>query len=250
LKTQLKIVTISIALLISCSIAYGQLPAVQKNLAGYKKEIYGGLNLHTSGWGAEFTYAKFQTYKKKTLFYASIVKMKHSKEIKTQGFLDEAAKDYVYGKLNGLAILRLGYGKKNMLFEKKREKGVNISTNLIIGTSLGLVKPIYLDVLRTNAANTPNVVTEKYDPEYHNLGNIYGQTRGMKGLSETKITPGMFLQAGLEFEYNDDRSIIKAIATGVTLDAFTKRIPIMTTIDNSFLFPTVYIHLLIGKRYF
>lgn len=232
------------------SISYGQLPAVQQNMAGYKKEIYGGLNLHTSGWGAEFTYAKFQTYKRKTLFYASFVKMKHSKEVKTQGFLDESAKDYVFGKLNSLGILRIGYGKKNLLFEKKREKGVNISTNLIIGPSIGLLKPIYLDVLRTNAANTPNVVTEKYDPENHNLGNIYGQTRGLRGLSETKIKPGLFLQAGLEFEYNDDRSIIKAIATGVTLDAYPSRIPIMTSINNPFLFPTVYIHLLIGKRYF
>ena len=61
---------------------------------------------------------------------------------------------------------------------------------------------------------------------------------------------GGFLKLGCEFEFSDDRGIIKALEIGSTVDVYPRRIPIMTEIDNPFIFPTVYISLLFGAKYY
>ena len=230
---------------------WGQLPAVQKNKVGFKKEVYGGVTMHTSGFGATLSYSKFITYKKKRLLSMDIVSMKHSKEIKIKSFIDQNSKDFVYGKLNGVVFVRPGYGQKYLWYEKLRDKGVNISWHWTLGPSFAFLKPMYLDVaniLPDGSAATPK--QEAYDPEFHNLSNIYGKSKGILGLAETKIVPGGFFKMGLEFEYNDNREIIRAIETGFVIDVFPKKLEIMTYTDNAFIYPTLYINILIGKRFF
>lgn len=228
-----------------------QLPAKNQNQAGLKTEVYGGFNLHTAGLGGNLTYSKFITYKQKRLFSLDVVTMKHPKEVKIRSYVDENSKDFVFGKLNGVVITRLGYGKKFLKYEKLREKGVNISWHVTGGLSLAWLKPIYLDVvniLPDGSLSSPK--QEAYNPEEHHLNNIYGKSRGILGLAETKITPGGFIKLGVEFEYNDDREFIKAIETGFAFDVYPKRLPIMAFAENNFLYPTLYINILIGQRFF
>jgi hypothetical protein len=231
--------------------ALAQLPAQNKNEVGYKKEVYGGFNLHTAGMGGTLTFAKFITYKQKRLLTLDVVTMKHPKEVKIRSYVDENSKDFVFGKLNGVVITRLGYGKKFLKYEKLREKGVNISWHVSGGLSLAFMKPIYLDVvniLPDGSLSTPK--QEAYNPEEHHLNNIYGKSRGLLGLAETTINPGGFVKLGIEFEYNDNREYIKAIETGFAIDVFPKRLPIMAFTENKFLYPTLYINVLIGQRFF
>ena len=61
---------------------------------------------------------------------------------------------------------------------------------------------------------------------------------------------GNFLKLAWEFEVSDDRGIIKALELGGVVDAYPRRIPIMTEIENPFIFPTVYLSLLIGAKYY
>lgn len=233
------------------SIGYGQLPAKDKNLAGFKKEVYGGFNLHTAGLGGTLTFAKFITYKQKRLLSLDVVTMKHPKEVKIRSYVDENSKDFVFGKLNGVLITRLGYGRKFLKYEKLREKGVNISWHITGGVSMAFLKPIYLDVvniLPDGSLSSPK--QEPYNPEEHHLNNIYGKSRGLLGLAETTVTPGGFFKFGIEFEYNDDREYVKAIETGFAIDVYPKRLPIMAFTQNKFLYPTLYINILIGQRFF
>ncbi|MCB9189440.1 MAG: hypothetical protein H6599_09205 [Flavobacteriales bacterium] len=245
------IILISIFLLSLSLEGTAQLPAKNRNQAGYKTEVYGGFNLHTAGFGGTLTYAKFITYKQKRLFSLDVVSMKHPKEVKIRSYVDENSKDFVFGKLNGVLITRLGYGKKFLKYEKLREKGVNISWHVNGGLSLAWLKPVYLDVINVlpdGSLSSPK--QEAYNPEEHHLSNIYGKSRGMLGLAETKITPGGFFKLGVEFEYNDDREFIKAIETGFVIDVYPKRLPIMAFTENNFLYPTLYINILIGQRFF
>lgn len=224
-----------------------QLPATQVNKAGFRQSFYGGLNLHTQGFGLSLYYSKFKTATTKTLFSFDLVKMKHPKEVKTFGAIDENAKGFVYGKLNTFYILRPGYGQKKILFEKLREQAVEISYVWLIGPSIGLTKPEYLEVFNV-VGEIPQI--ERYDPEKHNLNNIFGRGPASRGLSEMKLHPGAFLKLGVSFEYSAYRSTIRAIEVGGTIDGYPWRIPLMTNTKNSFLYPSLYINLLIGKKYF
>ena len=224
-----------------------QLPAEQNNKAGFRKSVYGGFIMHTQGLGLNLYFSKFKTADTKKLFAFDIVSMKHSKEVKSFGVIDENAKGFVYGKLNSLYILRLGFGRKRILYEKLREQGVEISCFWIAGPSIGMAKPVYLEVFNSVGEL---VQVERYDPEKHNLSNIFGRGPAARGVSEMKFYPGAFLKLGVTFEYSGYRSDIKAIEVGGVLDSYPQRIPIMTNTKNNFLYPSLYINLLFGGKYF
>ena len=169
--------------------AFSQLPAEQVNKAGFRQSFYGGVNIHTQGFGLSMYYTKFKRANVKSLFSFDFVKMKHSKEVKSFGSIDENAKGFVYGKLNTLYIMRLGYGRKKIMFEKLREQAVEISFLWVAGPSIGLAKPEYLEVFNI-LGDLPQI--ERYDPEKHQLDNIYGRGPSSRGWSEVKFHPGAF----------------------------------------------------------
>ena len=227
--------------------SFSTITGEQNNKAGFRKSAYGGIILHTQGLGLNLYFSKFKTVDKKTLFSFDIVSMKHSKEVKSIGLIDENAKRFVYGKLNSLYILRFGYGRKKILYEKLREQAVEISCVWMTGPSVGMAKPVYLEVFNTVGEV---VQIERYDPEKHDLSNIFGRGPATRGFSEIKFYPGAFLKIAVVFEYSGYRSGIKAIEVGGVLDAYSRRIPIMTNTQNNFLYPSLYINLLFGKKYF
>ncbi len=230
--------------------SYAQIPAKETNKVGYRQEFYGGLNIHTRGFGINFNYAKFATFKSSYLFVVEFVSLKHHKEVKSKGFLDENAKEYVFGKLYHFNALRLGYGKKITIAPKLREKGVQVSLNFAVGPSIGVSRPVYLEVLQQDVFGRFIPTVEKYNPEQHNINNIAGRARGNLRFSEIKLHPGLFTKVGLQFEYGEYREFIRAIEVGVAMDSYYTRIPIMTYIKNPFLFPAVYLNLHLGSRDF
>jgi hypothetical protein len=229
---------------------FAQLPAKETNKIGYRQEFYGGLNIHTRGFGINFNYAKFATFKSCNLLVVEFVSLKHHKEVKSKGFLDENAKEYVFGKLYHFNALRLGYGKKITLASKLREKGVQVSLNFAVGPSIGVSRPVYLEVLQQDDFGRFIPKVEKYNPEEHNINNIAGRARGNLRFSEMKLHPGLYTKLGLQFEYGEYREFIRAIEIGIAMDSYYKRIPIMTYIKNPFLFPAVYLNLHLGSRDF
>lgn len=242
------IIYILIYLIAYSNFSFGQLPAGQNNKASLRKEYYGGVQIHTSGWGGTFTYSKFNTFKKKNTYTIDFASMKHGKEFKRTSTNDERAKGYFYGKLNTLNVLRLNKGTKKVIYEKKRKQGLQIAHNISYGVTLGLLKPVYLEVLKVNSNQDVRVVTEKYDPELHHINNIYGRSSNLTGLSELSIVPGVNLKTGFIFEFANDREKVKSLELGIGLDAFYKRVPIMSEIKNNFLYPTVFLNLQFGKK--
>ena len=101
-----------------------------------------------------------------------------------------------------------------------------------------------------------DIVTEKYDPQKHTTGNIYGKAPYTKGLFEMRLLPGIYGKFGLNFEYGALDDKIRAIETGVIIDLYYKKAPIMAKIDNvdgydpnkQFFF-SFYINILYGNKW-
>ncbi|MFB6307397.1 MAG: hypothetical protein ABEH43_10515 [Flavobacteriales bacterium] len=147
---------------------------------------------------------------------------------------------------------------KKIIFEKIRDKGVEISYNLDAGPSLGLTKPVYLRVRKSPGNNriNANVVEERYDPEKHKQEDIYGGAPWVKGLGDMTPYPGVSARAGLNFEYSPKEKGILAIEVGATFDAFAKKIPIMAfdinnqPLRNDNLFFNFYISVKYGRTHY
>ncbi len=220
-------------------------PVLMKNEATF------GLNFHTSGTiGIQFRRSYNLTGYKKWIFEGDIIGMKHPKEIKTVNRYFDNAKSYVYGKQNTLNIIRLGTGIQKTLFSKAERNGVEIRFLYSGGLSLGITKPVYLNILKpTGKGGEFDVVVEKYNPEEHFVDNIYGRAPFTEGLDEINFHPGAYGKIGFNFEYAPIFEDVKSLEIGAIVDVYPKDIPIMALIDNKKLFLTFYITLMYGRKW-
>lgn len=217
----------------------------------FRREMYGGALLHGDGWGLHFYHAKYRTATDRRLVSIEVVGMKHPKEVKSFNPYYEDSRGYFYGKLNALTILRPTYGRKLQLTDKIRRSGVEINWVWGIGPSIGLLKPVYLEIGKPDAIPYDTYVIERYDPNVHNVQNIYGRASWLNGIGEIKPYFGGFGRMALNFEYSGRTTGIKAIETGVALDAYPVDVPIMAELEgvnNKQFFFQFYIAVQFGKR--
>lgn len=226
----------------------------------YFKEISGGITLHGEGWGLHFVHGTYNTARKRSLFHIEFVGMKHPKEVKSYNPFYEDSRGYFYGKQNSVLFFRPGIGKKVQLTDKIRKSGVEVNYQWVVGPSIALVKPVYLQVgYRTDEQGNlvlgfpyDVVVDEAYNPEIHFVDNIFGRSSWFRGFGELSVTPGAFGRFGLNFEYDSQNAGIRALEAGFTFDAFAEEIPIMAEgigETNKQLFFGFYVAVQLGKKY-
>ncbi len=232
---------------ISSAFGQGGSPSVGEGTVLYKKELAGGIILHTNGWGGLFKLGRHKTAHLRTEWVFQAANMKHPKELKTFNPNYENSKGYIYGKEHSFFVFRTTWGQRHVLFDKMRNRGVEFGFNYAIGPVLGLTKPIYLEI---GYPGIPYVTVERYNSEEHFIDNIAGKAPGVKGLNELKPRPGVHARFGLHFEYANAKDRLKGLEAGVALDAYPDEVPIMALIANKQMFFTFYINLLYGKKYF
>lgn len=214
-----------------------------------KNEVTIAFFAHSSGIGGEVRRSFNITGYKKRFYEIDFLGMKHPKEYKTINQNFDHAKSYVYGKLNTFSILRLGAGLQRTLYSKAEKNGVEIRMIYSGGLSLGILKPVYLDILESLGNNEYDIVVKKYDPNVQNQEDIYGRAPFTDGLGEIKFRPGLYGKLGYCFEYAPIFENVKALEVGVAFDAFPKEIPIMAFAKNKQLFLTFYITIMYGRKW-
>jgi hypothetical protein len=214
-----------------------------------KNEWVFGINIHSAGWGFDFRRGKNLTVNKKRMFEVEVVNMKHPKEVKSVNPYYENAKSFFYGKMNTFTVCRFGIGQQQVIFSKAERTGVEVRVNYTGGFSLGLAKPIYLNIVKSDPTGVEYLEVEKYDPEKHFVDDIYGRASFTNGFSEIKPYPGVYGKLGLSFEYANNFESVKMIEAGITFDAYGKEIPIMAFAENQPVFLNFYINLLFGKKW-
>jgi hypothetical protein len=217
------------------------------------------LGFQTNGWGIGTDW--FLKGKDAYTFWklgADVQFYRHEKEVKSFS-QDPQARAYYYGKQNSFFLFRPGIGMNHEFAEKLRKSGVQISYFWTVGPDIGLVKPVYLQILTpSNIPGRYNVTAEKFDPNEHYIDNIYGRAPNLMGLNETKIQLGLFFKGGFRFEYSSHDTNMKGMEIGLSADLFPKRIEIMSqeVLDryhdhakNHFLFLAPYVKFFFGNKY-
>lgn len=219
--------------LLAAAAVHGQAQQSVYDEAGrtlYSHEFYGGPLIHGDGWGITFQYGKYATAKNRHMLGIDVVSMKHPKEVKSFNPNYQDARGYFYGKLNSMVVVRPTYGRKHRIAEKVRRSGVEVNYVWGIGPSLGLLKPVYLQIGKP-AFPYQYIVTERYDPAKHFADNIFGRASWFKGLGEIKLYPGAFGRFAFNFEYAGNNTGIRALEAGVTMDAYGAKLPQMATLE-------------------
>lgn len=214
----------------------------------YRHESNWGAYIHSAG-GFGFGYRRglHVTGKRKRMWEAEINNFKHPKEIKSANSYYASSKGYTYGKLNSVFLLRSGVGFQNVLFEKSDKKSVEIRYSTFLGATLGIAKPVYLEIRKGNSS-LPS--TERYDPAVHRQEDIYGKASFWKGFDKTRIYPAGYAKFALSFEYADRYNAIKALETGAVADIYPYALPLMANAKKQQVYVSLYLKLIWGKKWF
>lgn len=250
----MRILLISISIILFNCLSHGQATIYDESTVIYKKEIHGGFQIHGHGWGLTFTKGYYKTAHSALQWTFDFVGMKHPKEDKRFNPYEDNARAYSYGKENNLYILRSMFGKRNIVTDKFRKNGVEFGYSYGLGASLGITKPVYLEIGKGDYPFDYYIAIEKYDPTEHFIQDIIGRASWTHGIDEINIHPGAHAKFSLFVEYSPEQTGIKGLEAGISLDAYPEDIPIMATLDegipeNKKLFLNFFVNVFFGKKY-
>ncbi len=226
----------------------------------YEEEYTLDLHLHTNGLAIGYQKGKITKYYLTKTFNINFGYLRHPKEfrqnLRSQTVLQSltAATGYTFGKQNNFFVIRAGMGGIRYFGEKAKRKGVAVGFHYNIGPSIGMLKPYYLDLKRFDETTISGIriSSEKYNEENAHLfldpNNINGYSGFFKGFKEIKFVPGIQAKAGMYFSWGPEDQFVRVLETGLMLDLFTRRIPIMVIDNNQPLFLNLYVSLHFGKR--
>jgi len=210
----------------------------------YDNERTYSLSLISNGYGFNYRYAKWKDGYHKKLYDFDFVEIKSPKELLQSNPYIQNSTNYAYGKLNQFYVIRGGLGLQKEMFGKMDKGSVSIRYYYSYGLSLGLLKPVYYEVIT-------NIYTgDTQDFKFRDIVQkelIVGRASYFKGFSEMTATPGIFVKYGWTFEYGDKLSKFRAFEAGVIVDAFLIRPEIMDTSDNNFVFLSLFASWRFGK---
>ncbi|HHH52865.1 MAG TPA: hypothetical protein ENK91_04345 [Bacteroidetes bacterium] len=230
-----------------------------KKLKGilYKNELSFEAKLHSFGFALGLNKGKIKTYYLTKYYHFDIGYLKSIKE-KRNNLVSTSINfynSYTFGKRNYFFPARLGLGIKKFLSEKEEVHGVAVGYSIEGGFTAGILKPYYL---RVKIANDEGVYYKaiKYSEEtkdlFTNENVIFDRTSFFKGFDELSMVPGIHLNAAIHYALKAYEKPVYAIETGVMIDAFIKRVPLMvetSEFKNKSLFINVYINVQLGNRW-
>lgn len=238
----------------------------KRRIAPITQEMSTGFRLNSDGWSflVQRGFIKTEDVEKPhtNFIYFDLSEKKHPKESNTlnENFAivnpgEVKPVGYKYGKINNFYQLKIGYGNSKPISGKLDSKSITINWNYAAGLSLGLLKPYYLDLLVPEG----NVFIRKFDKyteanrEYfldlNNQGTIVGGSDFTKGISETKLKPGLALRSGLYFDYAARRKSFLGVEIGASAELYPSVIPIMINAKNSSYFFNIYADFRFGRRW-
>jgi len=213
----------------------------------FRNEKTIALNLNSNGYGLGYRYGSRINAFEKHIYEIDFSVIKHPKETKSSNASFLSSESFVFGKLNSVFDLRIGYGKQNEIFVKRDLKSVAVRYFYSIGPSIAIRKPIYYEILYPINDSAFGIRDEKFNPAIHTAADINGKASFFKGFNEITIVPGLFVKGGLNFEFSQKENIVHALEAGIILQGYLKDLEIMAVDDNQQFYFTLFITYRIGK---
>lgn len=214
------------------------------SMNAYKRDFQYGFALHTRGYSVNTKYTIDRDYDfKKQWDIDWIASMKHFREYT---FRNTGARSFVFGKKNELSVLRVTYGQQKVIADFLNSLSVRVNLHYGIGPNLGILKPEYYLVDNAEGGYDEVLFNEN---QHFFAGQFYGAAPWRKGLSELKFVPGISGKLAMSFEWGREDDQFKSFETGIMVDAFAQRMPIMAFTTNDFVFINLYAAIMIGNRW-
>jgi hypothetical protein len=223
----------------------------------YRQQFGLGGKLNTNGWSGLMYYQKRMGWTQAQFYQLSFSEIKHEKQVKQQGTNSAFpqlgnATPFVFGKINNLYTLQLGYGRERLLLPAVLEGSISVGFRLQAGLSLAMLKPYYVKLIYADN-NTAYLQEERYTEEnkdkFLKQGEILGSAKWSKGLGEITYVPGGYINGAITIEPPKSKTFIQTITLGGQFALYTKSLPIMADRKAYRDQENFYVGLVLGKRW-
>ena len=174
------------------------------------------IQLNSSGFGFGFQQGKTPNYKDKHLWEVEFSYCIHHKAVLGRTQYD--GKIFSYGKLYDLFFLRGGYGYQRILTHKPYYGGVQIRWLFSAGASICFGLPTYLVIVKPDTGLFFHTEVERYNPEKHGLGDIYGAAPFFDRFHKIAVRPGFYGKTGINFDFSNHPLRMQVLEVGVSMD--------------------------------
>lgn len=218
-----------------------------------------GGKLNSNGWSGCIYYFNKTGKTTHDIYQLSFSEIKHEKQVKQQrgNAFPELGQSgpYVYGKINNLYTLNIGYGKQHLLLPGVVDGNLSVSFRYSGGLSLAMLKPYYLKLVHIDYANDRKTIltetryTDSTAAVFLKSNNILSASKWSKGLDETKFIPGGFVEAAFVIEPSKSKFLVTTITLGANGSLHAGKLPIMAEIKSYPWQANVFVGLSLGKRW-
>lgn len=208
--------------------------------------------IHSQGFGAGFKLGKIRTINKTTFWQADIVSLHSLKEIKTINLLNFTTRPFVYGKVNSVFALRFGYGAEKRIFGKPYWGGVETRWTYEVGASLAFMKPYYYYVVVYESYGDNDYIEKEMDQTFDTHDQwiaIIGRSAFGKGITETRLSPGIHASTGISFDFAKTRTRVRALNVDVIAEYYPLGVTIMDGQRNPWFYLTLMLSYNWGERF-
>ena len=174
------------------------------------------LNLNSSGFGVGFQQGKTPNYKDKHLWEIEFSYCIHHKAV--LGKMAPDGRSFSYGKLYDLFFLRGGYGYQRILTHKPYYGGVQIRWFFSAGATICFGLPTYLEIVKWDSLGFGHTEVERYSPDKHGIGDIYGAAPFFDRFHKIAVRPGFYGKAGINFDFSKNPLKMQVLEVGVSMD--------------------------------
>ncbi len=209
----------------------------------YSREFVWGITKATNSGligGLMFRYSRVLQDENFHGLSLEFVNVKHPQEQKVMR--PNFGNTWILGKGNHLYSIRLSYSRERILFRKAPQQGIQINALAMLGPTIGLEAPYYVQVADGSGGSTQ----QPYDPALE--GAIFGSGSFLKGLGDATVVPGLNTKLALAFEFGTYRSNVVGIEVGFQADLFSRDIILMPALENTNFFPNGFLTLYYGSR--
>ena len=221
---------------------------IQKHQTFNFNESTFAIFLNSNGYGINYSYGKRLDGFRRATFSIDLTEIKHPKEIRTSNPYLDNPKKFIFGKMNNFYTLKVSFGFHKIVFDKFDKGGIGIGYHLQIGPNIGILKPIYYQVLYpTSIPGIYTLQTERFNYSIHRVNDIYGKASYFEGINKTQLRLGGFARFTVDFDFGESDFIINRLECGAQLDGFLQEMEIMATEKNSRLFFSIFVAYRFGK---
>ena len=216
----------------------------EEGVLSYRKQSAFGLQLRTNGYGLFYELGRAKTPRFTNLYLIELTEIKDPKEEKSSGSGGFLGNPLIYGKINNFYQGKLGFGQQYIFGQKGNKNGIAVMGIYQAGLSIGLLKPYYVTV---NDNNTERDIKFEDDNVLF-LEQPLAGTGFSKGWNELEFEPGAFVKGALRFDFGRYNEQIQAVQIGLSVEGYSKKVPIMALNDGQRLFFQGHLAFLFGRR--